>query len=57
MVLRSRNDGALGAEKQSSARPDRAGERVLALGIPEPDEGVVTHDATTVMGDPFRVES
>lgn len=58
VVLRSRNDGALGAEETSHLRGRIAQvKEILALGKPEPDEGVVTHDATTVMGDPFRVES
>lgn len=57
-VLRCRNDGALTVEETSNLRGRIAQvKEILALGIPEPDEGVVTHDATTVMGDPFRVES
>lgn len=57
-VLRCRNDGALTVEETSNLRGRIAQvKEILALGLPEPDDGVVTHSAAAVLGDPFGVES
>lgn len=57
-LMRMRNDGALPHEETCTLRGRIAQvKEILALGQPEPDEGVVTHDATTDVGDAFGIGS
>lgn len=50
-VLRSKNDGVLTPDETSLLRGRIAQvKEILALGKPESDDGVVTHDAAAIYG-------